>query len=67
MTILRAFFGERRTANEQHLREMPPISAPEKIGAIILISVTIIVGIYPNCLLNMINLSVQPLVSLLAK
>ena len=67
LTILRAFFGERRTANEQHLREMPPISAPEKIGAIILISVTIIVGIYPNCLLNMINLSVQPLVSLLAK
>ena len=67
LTILRAFFGERRTVNEQHLREMPPISAPEKIGAIILISVTFIVGIYPNCLLNMINLSVNPLVSLLAK
>jgi NADH-quinone oxidoreductase subunit M len=67
MTILRAFYGERRTADEQHLRAMPPISAPEKIASVILISVTIIVGVYPNCLLNMINLSVNPLVSLLAK
>jgi NADH-quinone oxidoreductase subunit M len=66
-TILRAFYGERRTADEHHLREMPPISVPEKVAAVILISLTIIVGVYPNCLLNMINLSVNPLVSLLAK
>jgi NADH-quinone oxidoreductase subunit M len=67
LTILRAFYGERRTVDEEHLREMPPISLPEKAAAVILISLTIIVGVYPNCLLNMINLSVNPLVSLLAR
>ncbi|MFA6564298.1 MAG: NADH-quinone oxidoreductase subunit M [Verrucomicrobiia bacterium] len=66
-TILRAFYGERRVADEAGLRDMPPISPPEKIAATILIALTIIVGIYPNCLLNMIHLSIQPLVTLLAK
>jgi len=65
--ILCAFYGERRTVDERHLREMPPISPPEKIAAIILIALTILVGVYPNCLLNMINLSAGPLVNLLAK
>ena len=66
-TILRAFYGERHGADANRLRETPPISAPEKAGAMILVSLTILVGVYPNCLLNMINLSVQPLVTLLAK
>ena len=66
-TLLRAFYGERRAADEARLRAMPPISLPEKIGAAMLISMTVLVGVYPDCLLNMINLSVGPLVSLLAR
>ena len=36
-------------------------------GMAMLISMTVLVGVYPDCLLNMINLSVGPLVSLLAR
>jgi NADH-quinone oxidoreductase subunit M len=34
---------------------LPPISVPEKIGAVILISVTVLIGLYPRLLLDLIT------------
>ena len=55
-----AFFGKEKTfsapASE---RSILPISLPEKIGAVFLIAISFIVGIYPNILLNFIAPAVQ--------
>jgi NADH-quinone oxidoreductase subunit M len=33
---------------------LPPISIPERIGALILLATTIVIGLFPNLLLKMI-------------
>jgi NADH-quinone oxidoreductase subunit M len=33
---------------------LPPITLPEKLGAIILIGTSVLIGIYPQILLNLI-------------
>ena len=38
----------------------PPISVPERIGAVILLATSLLVGLYPQVLLNMIEQSLQP-------
>ncbi len=58
--VQQAFFAERETAtlpavpddNEHALLE--PISVPERIGAIILIGTSLLVGLYPRLLLDLI-------------
>ena len=50
----KAFFSEARTAAHQPHEPLPPISLPERLGAIILIGASILVGIYPQMLLNVI-------------
>ena len=50
----KAFFAESRTAERPPHHPLPPITLPERIGAIILISASVLVGIYPQMLLNII-------------
>jgi NADH-quinone oxidoreductase subunit M len=47
----KAFFGEAIHGGEHAL---PPISIPERIGAVVLIGVSLIVGLYPQLILNLI-------------
>jgi NADH-quinone oxidoreductase subunit M len=57
----KAFFGEagvdrtdetHATDDEHHARE--PISVPERMGAVMLIAVSLVVGLYPRILLDVI-------------
>ena len=47
----KAFFGE---AGSGSLHPLPPISTPERIGAVVLIAVSLVIGLYPQLLLNLI-------------
>jgi NADH-quinone oxidoreductase subunit M len=49
-------------------RALPPISVPERFGAAILIAATLIIGVYPTGLLNLIHSALaSPLMSKLMK
>jgi len=50
----KAFFAEAGTESRSPHELLPPITLPERIGAIILISVSVLVGIYPQVLLNIV-------------
>jgi NADH-quinone oxidoreductase subunit M len=55
-----AFFTDResvvaeKTASAHAHSEIDPISVPERIGAVILIGTTLIIGLYPRLLLDLI-------------
>jgi NADH-quinone oxidoreductase subunit M len=55
--LQKSFYGEARTDDtaEANAHPLPPISLPEKIGALILISVTALIGLYPRLLLDLIT------------
>jgi NADH-quinone oxidoreductase subunit M len=38
---------------------LPPISIPERVGAVILLALLVIVGLYPSIMLNMIKANVE--------
>jgi NADH-quinone oxidoreductase subunit M len=47
--------GERETASQDdHHHAMDPISIPERIGAVMLIGVSLLIGLYPRLLLDVI-------------
>jgi NADH-quinone oxidoreductase subunit M len=50
----KAFFSDERAETSPPHESLPPISLPERLGAIILISASVLVGIYPQMLLNII-------------
>jgi NADH-quinone oxidoreductase subunit M len=50
----KAFFSEARIQPAPPHEPLPPISLPERLGAIILISASVLVGIYPQMILNII-------------
>ncbi len=52
----KSFFGEPVEATEPdpEAHPLPPISMPERIGAVILLATTIVIGLFPNLLLKMI-------------
>jgi NADH-quinone oxidoreductase subunit M len=54
--LQKAFFGETEAeANAEHPHEpLPPISAPEKLGALLLIGVSLLIGLWPRLLLDVI-------------
>ncbi len=54
--LQKAFFSDSPTepAAPPHHHPLPPITLPEKLGAIILIAASVLVGIYPQVLLNLI-------------
>jgi NADH-quinone oxidoreductase subunit M len=50
----KAFFAEAGHASAAPHAPLPPITLPERLGAIILIVASVIVGLYPQVLLNVI-------------
>jgi NADH-quinone oxidoreductase subunit M len=50
----KAFFSESSKAPTPPEHPLPPISFPERLGAIILIGSSVLVGIYPQVLLNIV-------------
>ncbi len=58
--LQKAFFGgtddvvESATASSDHSAALEPITIPERIGAAMLVAISLVVGIYPRLLLDMI-------------
>jgi NADH-quinone oxidoreductase subunit M len=54
--LQKAFFGESEKGDSRSLShgELQPVSTPERIGAVILIGATLVVGLYPRLLLDLI-------------
>jgi NADH-quinone oxidoreductase subunit M len=50
----KAFFAESAHVSVAPHEPLPPITIPERLGAIILIVASVIVGLYPQVLLNII-------------
>ncbi len=50
-----AFFADTAAKDLQPLEHAEPISLPERLGALILIATTLIVGLYPRILLDLIQ------------
>jgi NADH-quinone oxidoreductase subunit M len=50
----KAFFGERAATTHAEEHSVPTISIPERLGAAILISATLLIGLYPRLLLDLI-------------
>jgi NADH-quinone oxidoreductase subunit M len=54
----KAFFGEAEPENADHAaHDLPRITLPERIGAVMLIAVTLAIGLYPKILLDLIGRS----------
>jgi NADH-quinone oxidoreductase subunit M len=51
----KAFFAERGERAAEPHEPLPPISFPERLGAVILIGASVIVGVYPQLLLRIIT------------
>ena len=49
-----AFLGEAASESGNSNHPLPPISIPERVGAVILIGVSLVVGLYPQLILNRI-------------
>jgi NADH-quinone oxidoreductase subunit M len=50
----KAFFGDSEIESASPHHPLPPISIPERIGAVILIGVSLAIGLYPQLILNRI-------------
>jgi NADH-quinone oxidoreductase subunit M len=50
----KAFFGSSNHSAPTTVAPLPPISAPERIGAMILVGASVIIGLYPQLLLRVI-------------
>ena len=55
--LQKTFFSEPAETPQSEVAPLPPITIPEKIGALLLITATIAIGLYPGWLLKMINSS----------
>ena len=62
--LQRAFFADQEmvaahppggTASHAHSHPLDPISVPERIGAVMLIGTSLVIGLYPNLLLDWIK------------
>src|SRR5580698_3247770 len=50
--LSKAFFGEPTPGAAEHV--LPPITLPEKLGALLLLAATLVVGLYPRILTDLI-------------
>ena len=50
----KAFFGGPKSESDNTHHPLPPISIPERIGAVMLIGVSLTIGLYPQLILNRI-------------
>jgi NADH-quinone oxidoreductase subunit M len=53
--LQKAFYGEGDGEEAASAHPLPPISLPEKIGALILLGTTLLIGLYPKLLLDLIG------------
>ena len=53
--LQKSFYGEGAENAEAAAHPLPPISVPERIGALILLGATIVIGLYPRLLLDLIG------------
>jgi NADH-quinone oxidoreductase subunit M len=53
--LQKSFFGEAVEEAGHAEHPLPPITTPERLGAVILIAATVVIGLCPNLLLKMIN------------
>jgi NADH-quinone oxidoreductase subunit M len=51
----KAFFGDTESSEEHTHEPMPPISIPERLGAAMLIAVSLVIGLCPRLLLDIIT------------
>lgn len=69
--ILRAmqqsFFGERKAEGKAAAPPLAPISVPERVGAVMLMATTTVIGLYPKLLLDLIGPSVATVLEGLRK
>jgi NADH-quinone oxidoreductase subunit M len=53
--LVKAFFGQREASTTAHHGEaLAAITLPERIGAVMLLAITLLIGIYPRLLLDLI-------------
>ena len=52
--LQKAFFADRELETETRGPVLDPVSLPEKCGAMILMAATLIIGLYPRLLLDLI-------------
>jgi NADH-quinone oxidoreductase subunit M len=52
--LQKAFFAEAEVESAPPNPPLPPISYPERIGAMILMGASVLIGLYPQALLNVI-------------
>ena len=50
-----AFFGDAPAPAGTEAHPLPPISIPERLGAVLLLGTTLFIGLYPRVLLNLIE------------
>jgi NADH-quinone oxidoreductase subunit M len=53
--LQKSFFSDGGEPAEVQAHPLPPISVPERIGAAILIAITVVIGLYPRLLLDLIG------------
>ena len=53
--LMKAFFGPQEASRISQGHPLPPITFPERVGAILLIATTLFVGLYPRALLDLIR------------
>jgi NADH-quinone oxidoreductase subunit M len=54
-----SFFGSSGEAAPESVESLPAISVPERVGALLLITATLVVGLYPRLLLDFIEPALQ--------
>ena len=52
--LQKAFFGDAEEKSEPSHEPLPPISPPEKLGAVMLIAISLVIGLFPRLLLDII-------------
>ena len=61
--MVRAFFTERKPYVPVPAKPIAPLTLPERIGTYLLIAVTVVVGLFPDLLLNLIVPGIEPFVA----
>jgi NADH-quinone oxidoreductase subunit M len=52
---IKTFFGEKQTTAQAAAIHIEPISIPERVGACLLLGTTVLIGLWPGLLLNLIT------------
>jgi NADH-quinone oxidoreductase subunit M len=53
--LQKAFFGDAEETKDSAHEPLPPISPPEKLGAVLLIAISLVIGLFPRLLLDIIT------------